>query len=57
MGIYREIGTKKFNIRPRNIIKNKVFSGFLMKSNEHISNGTMYKVTLDKSNYRYNSCL
>ncbi len=50
-GIYREIGTKKFNIRPRNIIKNKVFSGFLMKSNEHISNGTIYKVTLDKSNY------
>ena len=48
--IYRDIGNKKFNIRPRNIIKNKIFSSFLMKKDEHVSNGTIYKVTLDKSN-------
>ena len=48
--IYRQIGTKKFNIRPRNIIKNKIFSSYIMKPNDHISNGTVYKVTLDKNN-------
>jgi len=47
--IYKEMGNKKYNIRPRNIIKNKIFSSFIMKKDEHISDGPVYKVVLDKS--------
>ena len=38
--IYKEISKYKFNIRPRNILKNKIFSKFTTNNvdNEHIYN-------------------
>ena len=45
--IYKEIGTKKFNIRPRNIVKNKIFNTFICNKEETESTN-IYNVVLDK---------
>lgn len=50
--IYKNINQNKFNIRPRNVIKNKIFSNFIIKENdENLDNIKIFQVVLDRINY------
>jgi hypothetical protein len=50
--IYKNINQNKFNIRPRNVIKNKIFNNFIIKEDdENLDNIKIFQVVLDRINY------